>query len=114
MRMEELVCDGALVCTPAAGIDRLQLFRAWSDFAHWLGRAGADGDGGVSAPAAWRGALLPKNAVVRFDVLDHDKRPVMADADSRSVENVVSVEIRSDPEIGHRLLFDPVTGWKSG
>ena len=45
--------------------------------------------------------------MVRFDVLEADKRPVMADADSRSsVRDVVSVEIRSEPGVRHRLLFD--------
>jgi len=34
----------------------------------------------------------------------------MADADSRSVQNVTSVEIRSEPEIAHRILFDPGHG----
>lgn len=108
MRMEELVCDGALVCTPAGST-------AYNYSAHGpILPIGSD----VLAltamaafrPRRWRGALLPKNAVVRFDVLDHDKRPVMADADSRSVENVVSVEIRSDSGIGHRILFDPGHG----
>jgi NAD+ kinase len=108
MRMEELVCDGALVCTPAGST-------AYNYSAHGpILPIGSD----VLAltamaafrPRRWRGALLPKSAVVRFDVLDHDKRPVMADADSRSVENVVSVEIRSDPQIGHRILFDPGHG----
>ena len=61
-------------------------------------------------PRRWRGAILPKAAVVRFDVLDPEKRPVMADADSRSVRDVVSVEIRSEPAITHRILFDPVHG----
>jgi len=54
---------------------------------------------------------LPKAAVVRFDVLEPEKRPVMADADSRSsVRDVVSVEIRSEPAIRHRILFDPGHG----
>jgi len=49
-------------------------------------------------------------AVVRFDVLDAKKRPVMADADGKSVRNVVSVEIQSNPDIAHRILFDPGHG----
>jgi len=62
-------------------------------------------------PRRWRGALLPKNAHVRLDVLDHEKRPVMADADSRSsVRDVLCVEINSEPEIRHRILFDPGHG----
>jgi NAD+ kinase len=54
--------------------------------------------------------LLPKTARVVFDVIDPDKRPVMADADSQSFRNVVSVEIKSNPDIQHTLLFDPGHG----
>ena len=61
-------------------------------------------------PRRWRGALLPKSAVVQFDVLEPEKRPVMADADAQSVRNVVRVVIRSDPGVQHRLLFDPGHG----
>jgi NAD+ kinase len=61
-------------------------------------------------PRRWRGALLPKNVVVRFDVLEADKRPVRADADSSPVQNVVSVEVHSEPSIRHRILFDPGHG----
>ena len=61
-------------------------------------------------PRRWRGALLPKMARVRFDVLEAEKRPVMAEADSRSIRNVVSVEIQSEPAVVHRILFDPGHG----
>ena len=56
-------------------------------------------------------STLPSNARVRFDVLEADKRPVMADADSRvSVRKVRTVEIRSEPGVRHRILFDPGHG----
>ena len=108
LRMEELVCDGALVCTPAGST-------AYNYSAHGpILPIGADvlAVTAVAAfrPRRWRGALLPKTAVVRFEVAEPDKRPVMADADSRSVANVVSVEIRSEPDVAHRLLFDPGHG----
>ena len=53
---------------------------------------------------------MPKAAKVRFEVIEPVKRPVMADADSRSVQDVVSVEIESAGDITHRLLFDPDHG----
>jgi NAD+ kinase len=108
VRLNELVCDGALLCTPAGST-------AYNYSAHGpILPIGAD----VLAltamaafrPRRWRGALLPKEARVRFDVLEADKRPVMADADSRSVHDVVSVEIRSEPKVAHRMLFDPGHG----
>ena len=46
------------------------------------------------------------SATVRFDVKNPAKRPVNADADSRQVNNVRSVEIRSQRDVEHRLLFD--------
>ena len=108
LRMAELVCDGALVCTPAGST-------AYNYSAHGpILPIGADvlAVTAVAAfrPRRWRGALLPKTAVVRFEVGEPAKRPVMADADSRSVANVVSVEIRSEPDVAHRILFDPGHG----
>ena len=104
VRLEELVCDGALLATPAGST-------AYNYSAHGPILPIASDVLALTAMAAfrprrWRGALLPKRAVVRFDVLEPDKRPVMADADSRSVSDVLSVEIRSEPGVRHRILFD--------
>ena len=107
-RLDELVCDGALVSTPAGST-------AYNYSAHGpILPIGSEVLALTAVapfrPRRWRGALLPKTAVVRFDVLNPEKRPVMADADGRPVRDVVWVEVRSEPDIRHRILFDPGHG----
>ena len=103
-RMEELVCDGVLVATPAGST-------AYNYSAHGpILPIGADvlAMTALNAyrPRRWRGALLPKTSIVRIDVLDNNKRPVMADADSVSFKNVKKVEISSETKIKHKILFN--------
>lgn len=108
LRLEELVCDGAMISTPAGST-------AYNYSAHGpILPIGSDVLALTAVapfrPRRWRGALLPKSSVVRFDVIEPEKRPVMAAADSKPVRDVLSVEIRSEPSVTHRILFDPGHG----
>ncbi|GHF60841.1 NAD kinase [Seohaeicola zhoushanensis] len=108
VRLPELVCDGALVSTPAGST-------AYNYSAHGpILPIGAQvlALTAIAAfrPRRWQGALLPLSAAVRFDVLEAEKRPVMADADSISFEDIDWVEIRLDPTVSHSILFDPGHG----
>ncbi|NNE79604.1 MAG: NAD kinase [Silicimonas sp.] len=108
LRLTELVCDGALVATPAGST-------AYNYSAHGpILPIGSEVLALTAVapfrPRRWRGALLPKTAKVRFDVQNPAKRPVMADADGKPVRNVHWVEVRSEPDVRHRILFDPGHG----
>ena len=105
VRLDELVCDGVLLST-AAGSTAYNL--------------SAHGpilplDAAVLAltpispfrPRRWRGAILRDDTEVRFEILDHYKRPVSATADSSEVRDVVEVVVRQSRETTVTLLFDP-------
>jgi NAD+ kinase len=105
VRLEELICDGALVATPAGSTAyNLSVFGPILPLNAPLLALTP-----ISAfrPRRWRGALLPNQARIQFDVLEADKRPVSAVADHFEVRSVSRVEIGMDMSTSIVMLFDP-------
>ena len=102
--MAELVCDGALVSTPAGST--AYNYSAHGPILPIKAEVLALTPMAAFRPRRWRGAILPKEARVTFEVHEPEKRPVSAAADSFEVRDCERIEIESVADIEHRILFD--------
>lgn len=104
VRLEELTCDGCMVATPAGST-------AYNLSAHGPiipldARILALTPISAFRPRRWRGALVPHQARVRFEILEGDKRPVSATADGFEVRRVTCVDVRERRDVALTMLFD--------
>ncbi|MEN1926893.1 NAD kinase [Luteimonas sp. MJ293] len=104
-RLEELICDGVLVATPAGST--AYNFSASGQILPFDSDVIALTPIAPFRPRRWRGALLKAETEVCFKVLDPYKRPVSATADSHEVRDVVEVTVRESKDRVVTLLFDP-------
>lgn len=103
-RLPELLCDGAMVATPAGST-------AYNLSVHGPiipldGRVLALTPISPFRPRGMRSVLLPHTSTVRFEVLEADKRPVSAVADNYEVRDVLIVDVVEDRETRLHMLFD--------
>src|SRR4249920_4238141 len=88
-RLDELVCDGVLVATPAGST--AYNFSAHGPILPLGSQLLAVTPISPFRPRRWRGAILPAVTDIKIDILDPYKRPVSATADSNEVRDVVEV-----------------------
>lgn len=105
VRLDELICDGILVATPAGST-------AYNLSAHgpiMPLESNLLALTPISAfrPRRWRGALLSHKTEVTIEVLEPHKRPVSAVADYTEVRDVHRVTLGEDRALSMTLLFDP-------
>lgn len=104
-RLAELTCDGIMVATPAGST-------AYNLSAHGpilpiCADLLALTPISPYRPRRWRGALLRRDAKVRLEVVDPERRAISATADNVEVRNIRAVDIHEDRSQSLITLFDP-------
>ena len=104
-RLEELICDGVMIATPAGST--AYNFSAHGPILPLSSRLLSLTPICAFRPRRWRGALLPEATTVHLRILEPEKRPVSATADYTEARHVQTVSISQEKGQALRLLFDP-------
>ena len=104
VRMPELLCDGINLSTPAGSTAynlSLQgpVLPLSSNLLALMPIA-------PFRPRRWRGALLPREAMLEVETLECEKRPISAVADNAEVTDVVRARMHQDKKSAVTVLFD--------
>lgn len=105
VRMEELVCDGVLLSTPA-GSTAYNL-SANGPILPLESKLLALTPISAFRPRNWRGAILPDRSKIKFKINEPRKRPVLAVADQKELRDIAEVSISIARKNSLTLLFDP-------
>lgn len=104
VRLEELIGDGVLLATPAGST--VYNLSAHGPVLPLDARLLAVTPLAPFRPRRWRGALLPDQAHVTFEVLGATTRPASMTADFEEVRDIGSARVRLRSNLAATLLFD--------
>ncbi len=105
VRLNELICDGVMISTPAGST--AYNFSAGGPIIPLGSNVIALTPLVPFRPRRWGGALLAHDSSIIFSILEAKKRPVAAVADFTEIKDVGEVIISEQRKSGVTLLFDP-------
>ena len=104
VRIEQMICDGVLVATPAGSTGyNLSLKGTIIPFGS---KALALTPISPFRPRSWNGAILPDDSIFKFKVFDPIERPVSVSADFFEVRNIKEVEVFQLKTRDFKILSD--------
>ncbi|MFT6072548.1 MAG: NAD+ kinase [Alphaproteobacteria bacterium] len=104
LRIEELVCDGVMLATPAGST--AYNFSVYGPILPIGANVLALTPISAFRPRRWRGAILPHKVSVRFEATQLEKRPVSLTADHLELDDIHIVEICEETSVTVTLLYD--------